>query len=220
MESDFHIHSLFSDWLNTIDEIVKYAWEIWLKKIAITDHSDATMKKYKEKFWIYQSYSKYIFDIAWKNIWNDVEVVFWVEADLLNKNWDVCFTIQWIESEFNILALHKWLYEDDYNSITEWFINAIEKYHDKIDLIAHLDDVFQWAEYVDIEKIVNCANKYNIPFEFNAYTFINWNSDEKKLRYILDNANEIYINSDAHSLYQLRDYRKIVFDYLKENWYL
>ena len=43
---DFHMHSSnFSDGFNTIDEIVKYAGEIGLKKIAITDHNQAYLDK-------------------------------------------------------------------------------------------------------------------------------------------------------------------------------
>jgi len=41
-ESDLHTHSLqFSDGLNTIDELVWMAGKLGLKKLAITDHSDA-----------------------------------------------------------------------------------------------------------------------------------------------------------------------------------
>ncbi|MCX6168152.1 MAG: PHP domain-containing protein [Ignavibacteriales bacterium] len=36
---DYHIHSLnYSDGMNTVDEIVKFAGEIGLTKITITDH--------------------------------------------------------------------------------------------------------------------------------------------------------------------------------------
>lgn len=41
---DFHMHSInFSDGFNTIDELVIHAGKIGLKKIAITDHSQATI---------------------------------------------------------------------------------------------------------------------------------------------------------------------------------
>lgn len=46
---DYHMHSSnFSDWSSIIDEIARYAGEIWLNEIAITDHSDATLAKFKK----------------------------------------------------------------------------------------------------------------------------------------------------------------------------
>jgi hypothetical protein len=37
---------------------------------------------------------------------------------------------------------------------------------------------------------------------------------------MLKNANEIYINSDAHTLYDLKESRKFAIKYLKENNYI
>ena len=43
---DYHIHSLnYSDGMNTVDEIVQYAGKIGMKKIIITDHSQAVIDK-------------------------------------------------------------------------------------------------------------------------------------------------------------------------------
>ena len=42
IHEDYHVHSLnYSDGMNTIDEIVQYAGKIGMKKIVITDHSQA-----------------------------------------------------------------------------------------------------------------------------------------------------------------------------------
>ena len=52
----YHMHSLnYSDGMNTIDEIVQYAGKIWLKKIAITDHSQAMLDKQKLNMKHYRS---------------------------------------------------------------------------------------------------------------------------------------------------------------------
>lgn len=217
---DYHIHcSNFSDWLNSIDEIVKFAWEIWLTEIAITDHSDVMTKNFTEEFWFVPWTARFSIS-SWKNVFNDVNVIFWVEADLLNEKWDICTTIQWIESEFIILAAHKWTYKSDFKTVTQGLIKAIERHHKKIKFICHPDDNFQVWEYIEIEKLVEVANKYNIPLEFNWYTFSGWNSNFPKLEYMLKNANELYLNSDAHTLFQLRENRKLCFDYLRENWYV
>lgn len=69
---DYHMHSMnYSDWLNTIEEIVKYAWEIWLTEIAITDHSDSAMDALTKKFSVSKNSFRYkkcgkMFIMMWK----------------------------------------------------------------------------------------------------------------------------------------------------------
>jgi histidinol phosphatase-like PHP family hydrolase len=90
IHEDYHIHSLnFSDGMNTIDEIAQYAGKMGMKKIAITDHSqkvldraNITLKNRRPKM------------SERKNVHNDVEVIFGVEADLLDEEGNCCFDIQ------------------------------------------------------------------------------------------------------------------------------
>jgi len=55
------------------------------------------------------------------------------------------------------------------------------------------------------------ANEYDIPVEVNAKYYRakpeNWNV-------VLENAKNIYINSDAHMLHELRDYRRPIYEKL------
>jgi histidinol phosphatase-like PHP family hydrolase len=216
---DYHIHSLnFSDWLNTVDEIVKFAWEIWLKEIAITDHSQIWLDKFKNE-WIYPiSMRRHI--KVYKNVLNSINVIFWVEADILNEDWDVCFDIQWIESDFNILSLHKSKYNWNFKKVTEAYVNAIRKHHKKINFIWHPCQSWVTSEYLDIEKLVKVCNEYNLPLEFNWKNFCAWKTDLEKLDYLLNNANNIYINSDAHNLYNIKTSKKEAIEYLKEKKYI
>lgn len=103
IHEDYHMHSMnFSDGMNTIDEIIQYANKIWLTKIIITDHSqwaldhaNITLK------------NRRIHVLGrWKNIYNDVDISFGIEWDLINDNWDCCFDIQGVESDFCILSCH------------------------------------------------------------------------------------------------------------------
>jgi len=50
---------IFSDWLSTIDEIVKFAWNIWLTEIAITDHSQAVMDFLIKKNNFFPNWARY-----------------------------------------------------------------------------------------------------------------------------------------------------------------
>lgn len=217
---DYHMHSTnFSDWTSSIDEIVKFAWEMWLEEIAITDHSDIALENWFSKSW--NKWFAFRWNLErWKNVFNNVNVIFWVEWDLVNEKWDICNTIQWIEQDFFILSAHIWVYEWKPETITKWYINAIKKYHDKIKFIGHPCNSRCFSKYVDINKLIDTCNEYNIPMEFNATDFINNNSDMEKTHIMLKNAKYIYVNSDAHSLYELKKHRKIAFNFLKENNYI
>jgi len=44
LQEDYHMHSInFSDGFNTIDELAQHAGKVGLKKIVITDHSQASI---------------------------------------------------------------------------------------------------------------------------------------------------------------------------------
>lgn len=153
-----------------------------------------------------------------KNVFNNTNVIFWVEWDLLNSDWDVCFTIQWEEPDFIILSAHPWVF--NWEDATQWYINAIKKHHEKIKFIGHpcWDSEF-WVS-CDIKKVVEAANECNVPLEINGKNLVAGNTDFKKLDYMLKNADNIYINSDAHTLADMRDARAFTINYLKENKYI
>ena len=213
--SDYHIHSILSDGRSTIEEIVQYAWKLGMENIAITDHSDYLTNILQELYWICPCGGGRTKLKHRKNVHNNVNVIFWVEWDVINEDGDVCMTIQNIESDFIILSLHLDWYKSKPKTATKWLLNAIERYHDKIDLIGHLHDSKQLWEFLDIRPIVELANQYWIPIEFNYWTFKK-RSIKEHLDYILRNAKNIYVNSDAHILSDLQTKRKDCYDYLEE----
>ena len=217
-DSDFHIHSVFSDGCATVEEIVQYAWIIWMKEIAITDHSDHATNILKERYGIIPcGWWRYALN-HWENVHNDVRVTFGVEWDVLNEEWDVCLTNQNIEWNFIILSVHLNGYLSAPETATKWLLNAIERYHDKINVIGHPYNIKELWEHLEIEPIVELANKYWIALEFNHWTF-KWNKAIKeKLDYMLKNAKDVYVNSDAHSLSSIRPKRQECYDYLREMW--
>lgn len=220
-DRDYHMHtSSLSDGIPTINELVQYAWVMWLKEIAITDHSQVSIDFFRKVKNIW-AWSVAFYSLKrWWNVYNDVNVIFWVEWDLLNENWDVCFDIQWIEPDFIILSAHKAIYSSNPETVTNWTINAIKRYSDKIKFIWHPCDIKSFGDYYDIEKLVEIANKYDIPLELNAKNLWRGRSNLEKLDYLLKNTNKIYLNSDAHSLYELKTVRKLAIDFLYKNKYL
>ena len=160
--SDYHIHSLFSDWISTIEEIVQFAGILWMKEIAITDHSDKAVE-----VWIIRNkitpgwWARYSLN-NWENVWNDVKVNFWVEWDLLDEDGNVCFDAQWHPQSFTILSIHRHVYTSEPATTWKWFLAAIEKYHDQIDCIWHPYSKKQNWDFIDIKALVELCNHYDI----------------------------------------------------------
>ena len=140
-------------------------------------------------------------------------MIFGVESDLLNENGDICTDIYGVEGDFILLSRHEELFIGDSAKVANGFIKAIKRYHDKIDCIGH---VCNGLKEEDAKTIILAANEYNVPLELNAKYFI---KNPAKWVVLLENAKSIYVNSDAHILTDLRDYRKAAFKLLKEMGY-
>jgi histidinol phosphatase-like PHP family hydrolase len=208
---DYHTHSLvFSDGFNTIDELAYFAGKFGLDRIAITDHSQACLDKAGIQKKTYRIIAE-----RWKNVHNDVEVIFGVEGDLLDESGNICDNIQGIAPEFMILSAHPGVYSSDKSTITRGYINAIKKHSKKIKFIGHPCSKY-FSESVDIREVIKAANDHGVALEINGSNLVNGNTDMKKLDILLATADCAYINSDAHTLNELRDSRKRVFEYLKE----
>lgn len=209
-KEDYHVHSLnFSDGWNTIDDIVRFAGSIGMKKIAFCDHSDAVLKKKGMAKKTLRETAK-----RWRNIHNNVEVIIGVEADLLNKKGEICTTIQGFENEFVILSYHPLVFKGSQADVVKGFINAIKKYHKRINIIGHV--CFMLSES-NSKKIIAAANKYKIPLELNAKYFLN---NPEKWTVLLKHADRIYINCDGHLLEDIKYARRDAFKLLKKMKYI
>jgi len=202
-ESDLHTHSLhFSDGLNTIDELVQMAGRLGLKKLAITDHSDA------------RTYTRVAYRVLlsrYANVLNDVEVVFGVEGDLLNDDGDICTTIQKMESEFLILSAHPDTFKGNPEKITDAYLKALERHHKEIQFICHPCAYFT---HTDIERLTKAANDHGVPVEVNTSNLSSGVTDMEKLDVMVTLADQIVVNSDAHSLADMTTRAKGL-DYLR-----
>lgn len=210
---DYHVHSLnFSDGMDTIDGIVRFAGEIGLTRIAITDHCQATLD--------YHHLAKKTFRgliNRWKNPYvNGVEVIFGVEADLLNEQGEICDQIQGIPSDWLILSAHKITYAGDPTKVTEGYIKAMERHGSRIKLIGHPCSKRDFAEVTDIRKLAEAANERNMPLEINGVGLAGDNTDFKQLDSMLWLVNNIVVNSDAHTNYELKHGRDWGRDYLRK----
>jgi histidinol phosphatase-like PHP family hydrolase len=208
-ESDLHVHSLqFSDGLNTIDELVQMAGRLDLKKLAIADHSDARTSLPVIAYRVLLG--------RYANVLNDVEVVFGVEGDLLNDDGDICPTIQKRESEFLILSAHPDTFKGNPEKITDAYLKALERHHDKIQFICHPCAYFK---HTDIERLTKAANEHGVPVEVNTSNLVSGRTDMAKLDVMVTLADQIVVNSDAHSLADMTT-RARGLDYLRAKGFL
>ena len=212
IHEDYHMHTLnYSDGMHTIDDIVQYAGKIGMKKIAITDHSQACIDGKNFSFRNRRS----IANKRRKNLYNDVEVIFGIEWDLLDEEGNCCFDIQGLENEFLILSCHEGIYQWDYKNITQAYINAIHKYHDKIKFIGHMCYI-STSKYLDIDAIIEVLNTYNIPMELNCTYLSLGVTDLDKLNKLLSGIKAgVYVNSDMHTLSDF-SLRQAGFDYIDQ----
>lgn len=151
----------------------------------------------------------------WRNVLNSVEVILGVEADLLNSEGDICDYIDSnIPENFIILSYHHSVFESGAEVVADAFIKAIQRHHSKINIIGHVCEDLS-AE--DAKKVILEANRFGLPLELNAKYFLR---DTEKWRALLDNAQEIYVNSDGHVLKDILDLRKKTFQVLQNKGYL
>ncbi len=214
---DYHVHSLdFSDGMDTIDGIVRFAGEIGLTRIAITDHCQATLDYHHLAKKAFRSSIK-----RWKNPYvNRVEVIFGIEADLLNEQGDICDQIQSVPSDWLILSAHRVTYSGDPARVTEGYIRAMEKHGSRIKLIGHPCSKRDFAEVTNIRRLAEAANARNMPLEINGAGLTGDNTDFRQLDLMLSLVNNVIVNSDAHTNYELKHGRDWGRDYLREKGYI
>lgn len=226
-DTDHHIHSSsFSDGLNTIEEIVEYAGVLNLKEITITDHSQVDLDHINKEYNVKQSTFRYNL-YRYKNILNNVNVNFGVEADLLDERGNVCTHIQGIESDKIILSAHYPNYHGNLKNINDAYENAIIKYKEKIICIGHPflqhkydPKDFYTNEHLDVKRLCEFANKHRIALEINGSNLSKGRENEKQLKEMLERAKYIMVNSDAHCLYEMKCNINFAYGWLREKGFL
>lgn len=217
---DYHIHSAhFSDGFNTLDEITLQAGRLGLQEIVITDHSQDYLDSYGMAM---RTHYNIITNGRWRNIHNDVTVRFGVEADLLTDEGAICDHIQGVQPDFVILSTHRRVYRGDFKVLKTGYLRAIETHGSRIDILGHLCCT-QMADYLgeeDVLEIVAAANEADIALELNGSNLVNHRTEPKSLKVMLDTCKRLYINSDAHTLFDLAHNRRAGFAYLESHGYI
>jgi histidinol phosphatase-like PHP family hydrolase len=212
LTEDYHIHSSnFSDGYSSISEIIQQAGELGLKKIVITDHAHLGRTPLEPRELI----------LNFKNTYNDVDVSFGIEADILNEKGDITTTLGGISSDFIIVSFHPLKYMDDPSTLTQAYINVIKRHHDIIFCIGHLHmGNFPWGDVpeFDVKKVIQTANEYGVPIEINA-SYLGVKGRKKCIDLIWELADIVVLNTDSHSIENMKDRHELLKQFLKERNY-
>jgi DNA polymerase (family X) len=217
LHGDFHIHSLFSDGVHTFDELTIAAEKLGLRSIAICDHSDEYMEWYKAPR--LQGFFHALH--RWKNMQNDVQVIRGLELDLLAADGEISDLSRYHHlPSFLILSAHKGVFKGKNVEITDAYIKAIDKYFDKISIIGHPCSTYFGSgvdEGINIEKIVMYANDAGIGIEVNGANLMNGKTNLEKLKYLCEKTKLLFINSDAHTIFEMQECRKCAYEFALKN---
>ena len=196
-KGDLHIHSDWSDGVNTIKDICHKAIESNYEYIAITDHSkslgiagglkeDRLAEQHQEIRKLNKNYP-------------NLHILTGVEMDILGDG-RLDYTDDIIaEMDVVVASIHSG-FQQDKEKITERIINAIKNEH--VDIIAHPTGRLLGRRepyQVDLERVLEMASKHNTALEINSSPDrLDLNS--YWVRKAKDLGVKIAINTDAHDL--------------------
>lgn len=213
--SDCHMHTItYSDGLNSVDEMVMWAGLFDMHKIVITDHCQFYLDRSG-----YGKKSNRNIAGRYRNIHNDVEVIFGIEADIMNDEGDVSMDIQGIPADFTILSAHNHIFAGNPTKITEAYLRAIERFGDKITFLGHLCSKY-FEKYLDVEKVVDAALACGVSFELNCANLRNSRTNLNNLKIMMSKSDRLWVNSDAHTLEELKNLRRVGYEFLEDNHFL
>ena len=201
IKGDFHVHSNWSDGLNSIEDIVKYALKLGYRFIAITDHSQSLKvagglteeqlrEKRKEIEMIQERYP-------------DIKIFFGTECDI-KADGKLDYSNDLLD-EFDIVcaAIHS-KFKMSEKEMTERIINAIQNEYVKI--LAHPTGRLigkRDAYEVDLEKVIDAAIENNVLLEINAFPD-RIDLNDINIRIAKEKGAKFTIGTDAHAVDHLR----------------
>lgn len=208
---DMHVHSTFSDGVHSIEENIKQAEDIGLKRLCCVDHVR------HDTGWV----TEFVNTVENFKTQTNVQVFSGLEAKILNRNGDLDLPKNYGEADFIYVADHQFPLDDKYfhpkeiremlskgivaaeellESLTDATVHAIEK-HEKI-VIAHLFSVLPKAGLSEdqvsnklLEKIAITANRFNVKIEVDE----RWKCPSHHvINYFHNQGIQILYSTDSH----------------------
>lgn len=222
-DGDFHTHTAdFSDGQEPASEVMRIAHELGYKTIAITDHSQAA-REYCESRYNWPKPQQRHFRAKRDNKpYQNMDVIWGVEADIISASGDMCFDIQGFKGEYIVGSVHPSIFffhafgldsksdkssvkkeiSEKQSTMQDAYISAIAKHHKSINVLAH-PTMQSLYPGVNIEELVACANEFSVPLEVNGSYIRNKKMNWEALEYMIRNADQLMINSDGHTRTEL-----------------
>ncbi len=195
IKGDLHIHSDWSDGVNTIEQIIGKAQELGYEYVAITDHSKSlgiarglSVERLSEQ-------GEYIRELNEKL--DGLEILSGIETDIL-ANGDLDYPDEvLVQRDVVIASLHSG-FRQDRAKITGRVISAMKNKH--VDIIAHPTGrlIGRRDPYaIDLDEVFEAAVKYGTVLEINSSPD-RLDLSDRYVRRAVEMGIKICINTDAH----------------------
>lgn len=207
---DMHLHSNYSDGLNSLEEMVLKAIELGIKEISFTDHIRETSTWYE----LYLIEIKHLQNKYYK----DIKIYPGFEAKVVdhNGNLDIPSNLIMRDRISIVSAIHRipigngsFITKHDIPNITELsFDNLIKSvegltFNNYTNRLAHPNSLLNYFSIQKREKYWNTIEKLLDSSKINLELNAKYHSPPIPSKIIKKYKNRIIIGSDSHSLYDL-----------------
>jgi len=196
LRGDLHMHTNWSDGINTVKEMVKACIELGYEYMAISDHSQSSKVANGLTPERFNKQNEEIERV--RKLYGDkIEVLWSVEVDILpDGSLDLPDGVL-KQFDFVTASIHSGFNRDN----TERIIKAMENPY--VNLIGHpFGKQYGYREGypLDFERILEKAKETNTALEINSQRE---DLDSQHIRLAVEKGVKLVINSDAHSIAQL-----------------
>ncbi|KUO71096.1 MAG: histidinol-phosphatase [Clostridia bacterium BRH_c25] len=202
IKGTFHMHTLYSDGSNSIEEMAEAAKSLGLHYIGISDHSRSA---YYARGLSIEEIKRQVEEIDEINRRNNTFRIFkGIESDILTDG-SLDYEDEVLELfDFVIAAVHSG-FKLDRTKMTERLISSLKNKYTT--MLAHPTGRLLLArdEYeLDVNAVIDAAAKYGKVIEINADPH-RLDLDWRHLKYAREKGVMISINTDAHNIYGLNN---------------
>jgi len=204
IKGDLHIHSDWSDGVNTIEQIAGKAAEIGYEYIAITDHSKSLGIARGLSVERLTMQNEYIREMNERT--TGLEIMSGIEVDIL-ANGDLDYPDEILaEKDVVIASVHSGFRQEE-AKLTGRVISAMKNEH--VDIIAHTTGRLigrRDAYAINMEAVFEAAVKYGTALEINSSPD-RLDLNDKYVRKAAEMGIKICINTDAHDIARMDEMR-------------
>lgn len=197
IRGDLHVHTVWSDGLNTIEQLVKRAREKGYSYIAITDHSQSlkiarglSLDKLKEQHKEIRSLNEKM---------DEFTILTGIEADILPRGGVDCPDEILKDVDLVIASVHS-AFKQDSETMTARIISAVE--NKNVDVIGHLTGrliTSREGYALDLERVLEASASCGTILEINSSPD-RLDLNDLNARRAKEKGIRMAVNTDAHDL--------------------